>query len=123
MSYATEQDYIRYGSGTIPDEQLEQALDRASDDIDILTFSRIIGAGFDNLTEFQQLRVKKAVCQHADFRFQYGAFLDVPFSGYGAGSISMSFGKDKDGDSGQLKTSDAVLNLLKATGLIDRRLC
>lgn len=122
MAYATTTDYDLYGSGSIPDEKQEQALEQASDEIDILTYSRIIGLGFDNLTPFQQLRVKKAVCQHADFRYRYGDFLDVPFTGYGAGSISMSFGENKDGGGG-LKTSDAVLNLLKATGLTDRRLC
>lgn len=123
MPYATSADYDQYGNGSIPDEELEQALDQASDEIDILTYSRIIGKGFDNLTPFQQERVKKAVCQHADFRFQYGAFLNVPFSGYGAGSISMSFGKDQGSGAGGIQTSSAVLNLLKATGLTDRRLC
>lgn len=123
MPYATSADYDQYGNGGIPDEELEQALDQASDEIDILTYSRIIGKGFDNLTPFQQERVKKAVCQHADFRFQYGAFLDVPFSGYGAGSISMSFGKEQGSGAGGIQTSSAVLNLLKATGLTDRRLC
>lgn len=123
MAYATADDYARYGNGSIPPDKLPQALDQASDEIDILTYSRIIGRGFGNLTQFQRDRVIKAVCQHADFRFQYGAFLDVPFSGYGAGSISMSFGKDQGSGAGDVQSSSAVLNLLKATGLIDRRLC
>lgn len=123
MPYATPADYAQYGNGSIPDEKLEQALDQASDEIDILTYSRIIGRGFDNLTPFQRDRVIKAVCQHADFQFQYGDFLNVPFSGYGAGSISMSFGKDQGSGAGGIQTSSAVLNLLKATGLTDRRLC
>lgn len=125
MAYADTDDYEQYGSGDIPIDKLPKALEQASDEIDILTFSRIIGIGFDNLTPFQQLRVKKAVCQHADFGYKYGAFLDVPFNSYGAGSISMSFGKDQGGASGAggIQTSGAVLNLLKATGLIDRRLC
>ena len=123
MPYATPADYAEYGNGSIADEKLEQALDQASDEIDILTYSRIIGRGFDNLTTFQQDRVKKAVCQHADFQHQYGDFLNVPFSGYGAGSISMSFGKEQGSGAGGIQTSSAVLNLLKATGLTDRRLC
>lgn len=123
MAYATESDYDQYGNGTIPDEKLEQALDQASDEIDILTYSRIIGRGFDNLTQFQRDRVIKAVCQHADFIHQYGDFLNVPFAGYGAGSISMSFNKDQYSGGGSIQTSNAVLNLLKATGLMDRRLC
>jgi len=123
MAYATERDYDQYGNGSIPDEKLEQALEQASDDIDTLTYCRIIGKGFDNLTEFQQLRVIKAVCQHADFIHQYGDFLNVPFAGYGAGSISMSFNKDQNSGAGGIQTSSAVLNLLRAPGLMDRRLC
>lgn len=123
MAYATPEDYKQYGDGNIPTDKLSQALEQASDEIDILTYSRIIGLGFDNLTPFQQLRVKKSVCQHADFRHRYGDFLDVPFSGFGAGSISMSFNKEQEGGAGGIQTSSAVLNLLKATGLTDRRLC
>jgi hypothetical protein len=121
MAYATEQDYEQYGSGVIPADKLEQVLDRASDEVDILTFSRIIGRGFGSLTPFQQQRVIKAVCQHADFSYQYGDYLNMPLSGYGAGSISMSF-KAEQG-AGGIQTSSSVLNLLKATGLTDRRLC
>lgn len=123
MAYATAVDYERYGNGSVPTDKLDKFLEQASDEIDILTYSRIIGRGIDNLTQFQRDRVIKAVCQHADFRFQYGGFLDVPFSAFGAGSISMSFGKDQDSSSGGVQTSSAVLNLLRATGLMDRRLC
>lgn len=123
MAYATADDYARYGDGLIPADQLDKALERASDQVDILTYNRIVGIGFDRLTEFQQERVKKAVCQHADFRGRYGDFLDVPFSSYGAGSTSMSFGKGQDSGAGGIQTSSAVLDLLKATGLADRRVC
>lgn len=123
MAYATPDDYALYGNGSIAPDKLAQALEQASDEIDILTYSRIIGKGFDSLTEFQQIRVKKSICQHADFMAQYGDFLNVPFSGYGAGSISMSFGDNQGSGAGGVKTSSAVLQLLKATGLMDRRLC
>jgi hypothetical protein len=123
MAYADADDYALYGDGSIPSEGLDKALDQASDEIDILTYSRIVGIGFANLTPFQQTRVKKAVCQHADFLTRYGDFLNVPFSSYGAGSTSMSFGKDQSTGAGGIQTSSAVLNLLKATGLTNRRLC
>lgn len=121
MAYATSDDYAQYGNGSIPAESLGKALDAASDAIDSLTYSRIIGRGFDSLTPFQQFRVKKAVCQHADFTYQYGDYLNMPLQSYGAGSISMSF-KAEEG-AGGVQTSRAVIELLKATGLTDRRLC
>lgn len=121
MAYATKADYDRYGDGLIPPDQLEKVLDRASDQVDNLTYNRIVAWGFDKLTPFQQGRVKKAVCQQADFTYQYGEYLDMPLSGYSAGSISLSF-KSVEG-AGGVQTTEAVANLLKATGLTDRRMC
>jgi hypothetical protein len=76
--------------------------------------------GFEVLTLFQQVRVKKAVCAQAEYVYQYGAYLDTPLSGYSAGSISLSL-KVVEAANG-VKTSNEVINLLKATGLTDRRL-
>jgi hypothetical protein len=120
--YASGGDYANYGNGRIPDDKLYHMIERASDDLDVMTYSRIIVTEFNNLAYFQRDRVIKAVCKHADFLYQYGDFLDVPFTNYGAGSIKMSFGKDQTVSVGGVKTSNAVYNLLKATGLIDRRL-
>lgn len=120
MSYATDDDYDLYGDGLIPDDKLEKALSRSSDQIDSLTYNRIVATGFDNLSPFQQTNVKKAVCQQSDFIYQYGDFLNMPLSGYSAGSISLSF-KTVEG-AGGIQTSESVANLLKSTGLTDRRL-
>ncbi|MGG1878265.1 hypothetical protein ABDI30_11945 [Paenibacillus cisolokensis] len=120
MAYATPDDYDRYGDGSIPPDQLDKALDRASDQVDSLTYNRIVGRGLDRLTPFQRLNVVKAVCQQADFVYKYGEYLTMPLSGYSAGSTSMSF-KAATG-AGGVQTTDAVLDLLLPTGLTDRRL-
>ncbi|MGN7167953.1 hypothetical protein ACTHSJ_19005 [Paenibacillus cellulositrophicus] len=121
MAYATADDYARYGSGLIPAEELQKELDQASDQIDTLTYNRIVAWGFDKLTLFQQTNVRKAVCQQADFVFQYGEYLDFPLAGYSAGSVSLSF-KAVEG-AGGVRTSELVTGILRATGLMDRRLC
>ena len=54
IPYATSADYAQYGSGNIQPEELDQILYNASRQIDSLTFNRIVGKGFDNLTDFQQ---------------------------------------------------------------------
>lgn len=118
--YATKEDYELYGDGLIPEEQQEKALSRASDQIDSLTYNRIVAIGFGNHTPFQQLNIKKAVCQQSDFVFQYGDFLNMPITSYSAGSVSLSF-KTVEG-AGGIQTSDGVANLLNATGLTSRRL-
>lgn len=123
MSYATPQDYEEYGSGLIPADELEQALSRASDQIDALTYYRIKARGFDNLTPFQQENVKKAVCRQADFWHRYSDLLSAPMTGFGAGSISWSFGESGFVQgAGGVKTSDEVMGLLLPTGLANRGL-
>lgn len=122
MAYATQADYEKYGDGLIEEGALSKRLERASDEIDSLTFNRIVARGFDNLTDFQQKNIKKAVCRHADFNSKYGDFLDVPFAGFGAGSISMSFKTEQDMGGGGVVTSQIVTDLLLATGLSNRRL-
>lgn len=120
MAYATPEDYKEYGDELIPTDKLEKALSRASDQIDSLTYNRIVAIGFDYLTPFQQENVKKSVCRQADFFYQYGDFLNMPIDGYSAGSTSMSFKAVEGG--GGVKTSGDVINLLIPTGLMDRRL-
>jgi len=121
MVYATAADYAQYGAGTIPAEELDKALGRASDQVDSLTYNRIVARGFEALSPFQQLNIRKAVCQQADFAYQYGDYLDAPLSGYSAGSISLTF-KAAEG-AGGVRTTDTVMNLLRATGLANRGMC
>lgn len=121
MAYATAAEYEQYGKSLIPVTELDKALSSASDQIDSLTYNRIVACGFDNLTLFQQTSIKKAVCQQADFTNQYGDYLDAPLAGYSAGSISLSF-KSIEG-AGGVRTTETVTSLLRATGLSDRRLC
>jgi hypothetical protein len=120
MAYVDAEYYkSTYGGTVIPDPELTRHLDKASDQIDSMTYNRILAVGIESLTAFQQERVKKAVCTHADFIYQYGSYLDMPVTGYSAGSISMSF---KSVEAGGIKTSEDVTGLLKPTGLMDRRL-
>ena len=66
--YATP-DYYRqeYCGKIVPEDELEKALRQASRHIDSLTYNRIAGRGFSNLTSFQQDLIREVVCQQADF--------------------------------------------------------
>ncbi|WP_217595511.1 hypothetical protein [Cohnella sp. GbtcB17] len=120
MAYATAADYELYGSGLIAPADLDKALERASDQVDTLTYSRITARGFTNLSAFQQLAIKKAVCQQADFVFQYGDYLDMPLSSYSAGSVSVTLNTTQG--AGGIKSLPTVSNLLLSTGLTGRGL-
>lgn len=113
--YADETYYNTY-SGKITDE-LSSKLEKASDQIDSLTFNRIVGKGFDNLTDFQKEKIKKAVCLQADFVEEYGDYINSPISSFSAGSISVSFNDKAVKYINGVTTSNEVYNLLKQTGL------
>lgn len=117
MAYVDSAYYSAF-SGLITDK-LDSKLEKATDQIDSLTYNRIVGKGFDNLTPFQQDKVKKAICLHADFIEKYGEYIDMPLSGFSAGSISVNFNAQKING---ITTTQEVINYLNQTGLTCRRL-
>ena len=100
-------------SGNIPAEELEKRLRRACRDIDSLTFNRIVKAGFENLTEFQQGLIKEAVELHADFCYENAELLESPLASYAINGVSMSFDKSKTVTIGGVTTSSEVYGLLE----------
>ena len=115
MIYVDKEYYKNVFKGTlIDDDRIEKELSNAQDDIDTLTFNRIVAKGFTNLTSFQQDRVKKAVCEQADYMTTHHDYLNLPVNSFSAGSVSMSLKiLEVDG----INTSNKVLHLLDQTGL------
>ncbi|MFV0394668.1 MAG: hypothetical protein ACK5LC_09775 [Coprobacillaceae bacterium] len=115
MLYADKEYYKNVFKGTlVPDDEIEKRLQDSQDDIDSLTFNRIVAKGFMNLTEFQKSKVQRAMCQQAEFLYTNSAFINLPVASFSAGSVSMSL---KVLEIGGIKTEDKVLNLLNQTGL------
>ena len=56
--------------GAIPEEELQDAIYDASRHIDSLTFNRIIGKGYANLTEFQQEILERVCLKQMDFEYE-----------------------------------------------------
>jgi hypothetical protein len=120
MSYADPEYYQSvYGGSVLPVDQIMARLIRASDQVDSMTYNRIIDTGFDRLTPFQQDRVKKAVCAQADFTMLYGEFTDIPLQKFSAGGIAIEFAGERVNG---VATSGAVKNYLDQTGLTGRRI-
>lgn len=91
--YVSEDEYKNtYHGNVIPDEELEKALRQACRHIDSLTFNRIVVAGFDNLTEFQQETIKEVVCMQADFEYENADEINTILSGYSINTVSAQFG-------------------------------
>lgn len=121
MPYADATYYKDTYLGTlIPEDHRDKALKDASRDIDSLTYNRITAVGITNLTTFQQNIIKEVTCLHADFKNQYGDFLDSPISGYGAGSTNVSLKPNGIAGQNGISTSKQVYAMLRQTGLMTR---
>lgn len=121
MAYVDFEYYKNIFKGSLDEEVVSRLLEEASDQVDRLTYGRIRRKGFENLTEYQQVLVKKAVCYQAEFLANYGDYLSSPLSGFSIGDVSLSFGKENQG-AGGIIADKKTLDYLAQTGLSTRRL-
>ena len=84
-------EYYHNNGGKLPDEEAEKALKQASQHIDILTYRRIAGVGFDNLTPFQQETVKEVACMMADFESANASMINSLINSYSINGASITF--------------------------------
>lgn len=120
--YVSKEEYKdSYNGSVIPDGELERTLRQASRHIDSLTFNRIVAAGFDHLTAFQQETIKEVVCLQADFEYENADEINTILSGYSINNVSAQFGSSWNvyQDKGVAMKKD-VYALLAQTGLCCR---
>ena len=122
VAYVTP-DYYKeiYKGSTVPEDELERVLRQASRHIDSLTYNRIVGQGFSNLTEFQQEAIREVVCLQADFECENADEINTILSSYSLNGASVSFGSSWNvfTDKGIAMMRD-VYALLSQTGLCCR---
>lgn len=82
----------KYEGTLIEDDDLKKALVQASRHIDSLTYNRIVGRGFSNLTRFQQDIIQDVVCQQADFETENADDINSILSSYSINGVSAQFG-------------------------------
>lgn len=91
--YATKSFYYNgFRGNSIPNDELERYLKQASRHIDSLTYNRIVGKGFDNLTDFQKEIIQEVCCLQAEFEYQNKEILEMVLQGYGINGVDMQFG-------------------------------
>lgn len=110
-----------FGGIMIPDDELQKRLVTASRHIDSLTYNRIVGRGFSNLTEFQQDIIREVVCQQAEFEYENADEISTVLSSYSLNGASVQFGSSWNVymDKGVAMRRD-VYALLSQTGLCCR---
>lgn len=122
--YVTAEYYDSVYKGVgIPREDMERALRLACRHIDSLTYNRIVGQGFSNLTDFQREIIQEVCCIQAEFEYENADLIESVLKSYAINGVSMSFG-----DSWNIKVENGVAirrdvyNMLCQTGLCNRRL-
>lgn len=120
-AYATVEEYTQL----LPDavEVTASDLRQASRHIDSLTYNRIVAAGFENLTEFQQKIIKEVCCRQAQFEVENEDAISSVLSSYSINGVSMQFGSSWNvfTEHGVAMRRD-VYSLLQQTGLCCRLL-
>lgn len=110
-----------YKGSIIPADDIERILRQASRHIDSLTYNRIVGRGFSNLTPFQQDVIQEVVCQQAEFEWENADEISTVLSSYSLNGASVQFGTSWNvfTDKGVAMKRD-VYALLSQTGLCCR---
>lgn len=121
MIYADEAFYRSEYLGTHNSENLNRILKTASQHIDTLTFNKIVGVGFENLTPFQQSVIREVCCQMADFMIENKDLIETTVSSYSINGVSMAFGDNWNVVTSQgIALSRSTFELLKQSGLTRR---
>lgn len=110
-----------YKGTAIPSDEIEKRLEEASLHIDSLTYNRIVGRGFENLTKFQKDIIQKVVCKLADFEYENEDLIKSVLSSYSINGVAMSFssGWNVEIQNGVAISKDDYC-LLRQTGLTCR---
>lgn len=121
-AYVTPEYYYEiYKGSIIPENELDRALVRASRHIDSLTYNRIVGRGFSNLTAFQQDVIREVVCEQADFEYENADEINSILQSYSLNGASVQFGSSWNVFTGKgVAMKRDTYALLSQTGLCCR---
>lgn len=119
-AYATKEDYLKYGSKVLEDEEIEKNLELASIDVNRATLTRIERRGFDNLTIQQKDLIIKATCLQAEYIKEEGIYDDNSISSYSIGGDLTVNEKESQEMADKLNISKLAFFYLKRTGLTNR---
>ena len=118
--YATKEDYKKYGSGSLEDNEIDKYLELSSIDVNRATLTRIEKRGFNNLTEQQKDLIIKATCLQADYIKDEGIYDDDSIESYSIGGDLTVNEKESIDIADKLNISKLAFFYLKRTGLTNR---
>lgn len=119
-TYATKEDYFKYGSKILEEKEIEKYLELSSIDINRATLTRIERRGFNNLTSQQKALIIKATCYQAEYIKEEGTYDNGDLSSYSIGGDLTVNTKEMIETNDKLKISKLAFFYLKRTGLTSR---
>ncbi len=121
--YATSEYYFTIFKGSmLSQDNVNKYLQEATEKIDSITYNRIVAKGFDNLTEFQQECVRKAVCYQAEYYFENGINSLSSVSSYSVLDISVNVDNTKQTEAQKHDMNEFAYTNIEKTGLTSRLL-
>lgn len=116
--YVNKEYYLDTFEGTtIPEDEIDKYLKLAQEKIDDITYNRIVGIGFDNLTDFQKECVRKAICYQAEYYSVNGINSLSNVSSYSVLDISINVDKSHETEAQKKDMDDFAYMNIKKSGL------
>ena len=117
--YVTENYYSNDFEGTtIPEDEIEKYLMLAQEKIDEVTHNRIVGIGFDNLTDFQKDCVSKAICYQAEYYSVNGISSLSSVTSYSVLDISVNVDNTQKTEAQKKNMDEFAYMNIKKSGLV-----
>ena len=114
--YVNEDYYLNEFKGCILTDYKTKYLKLAQEKINSITFNRIVRIGFENLTEYQQEKVKEAICYQAEYIYMNG-YNNGNISSYSVLDISVTVDKSNKTVAQKLYLSEEAYDAIHSTGL------
>lgn len=116
--YVTTEYYLNaFGGASITPNEIDNYLKLAQEKIDDITFNRIVGIGFDNLTDFQKECVRKAICYQAEYYFANGINSMSNVSSFSVLDISINVDKSTQTEAEKKDMNELAYINIKKSGL------
>ncbi len=114
--YLTIEKYRELLNEEINEKEFSKLLLLAEEKINSISKNRIVGIGFDNLTEFQKEKVELATAFQIQYLLENG-LEDDDLSGYSVLDISINVDKNNESISKKLHMSSIAYTYMQDTGL------
>lgn len=113
------EEYKTKFNSKIEEKDFNKLYDHAISKINKLTFNRIVAKGFNNLTTFQQEKIRLALLYQIEYLEENGLEEDN-VSSYSVLDISINKDNSKETEASKLHMSSLAYDYLQETGLCTR---